>query len=310
MSILGVTTFTPAMLSSSVGVNDPWPTGTAAKAKAMLADLAQEQFELTSQQLAPISAASIPLSSAAVNDPWLSSVMAIETLVAPALEQLDLTRQPRPGLSLLEVQAGVEFFEKLIDLIGLIKEKYLGPYTHILESYQKFFAAFTSKITSEMQWWIGSADEGKKVTINGGVFHRELDKLIRDFSLPNAAAVLFPEPGHPAATLEEAQKWQAALGLPASSVQRLPTGGYGVVMDLAPIKAIKAGTPSTYQVWDTARFQAWQHGFNAQEESMKNQLQSFTQKFSNANSYHDTFNRTLSAHLKDYTDLLKHMSTL
>lgn len=310
MSILGVTVLPPTMLSSSAGVNDPWPTDTAAKAKAMLADLAEEQFELTNQRLAPISAATIPLSSADVNNPWLSSLMAIETLMAPIVEQLDLTRRPRSGLSLPVVQAGVEFFEKLIGLIGLIKEKYLGVYTHILESYQKFFAAFTSKVTSEMQWWIGSADEGKKVTINGGVFHRELDKLIRDFSLPNAAAVLFPEPGRPAATLEDAQKWQAALGLPPSSVKQLPTGGYGVVMDLAPIRSMKAGTPSNYQVWDTARFQAWQHGFNAQEESMKNQLQSFTQKLSSANSYHDTYNRTLSAHLKEYTDLLKHMTTL
>lgn len=73
---------------------------------------------------------------------------------------------------------------------------------------------------------------------------------------------------------------------------------------------MKAGTPSNYQAWDTAKYQAWQNGFNAQEETMKNQLQAFTQKFSNANSYHDNFNRTLSAHMKEFADLLKHMTTL
>lgn len=260
----------------------------------------------------------MPLSSTGVNDPWPSSATAMATLAALAQEHFELTSQPRPERpvpspaerSLPGVLAADEFFEKLIDLIGLIKDGYLGPYTHILDSYQKFFAAFTSKITSDMQWWIGSADEGKKVTIDGAVFHQKFDELIREFSLPNSAAVLFPEPGRPAASLQDAQKWQAALGLPASSVKLLPTGGYGVIMDLTPIEVLKAGTPNYYDSWDTAKFQAWQSGFNAQEERMKNQLQSFTQKFSNANSYHDNFNRTLSAHLSQYADMLKHMTTL
>ncbi|RWU17999.1 IpaD/SipD/SspD family type III secretion system needle tip protein [Pseudomonas alkylphenolica] len=267
---------------------------------------------------ATVSPPTMLLPSVRVNDTWLpnaaAKATAMATLAALAQEQFELTSQPRPEHSLSGLPPVVQsvdgFFEKLTELIGLIKEKYLSQYTHILESYQKFFAAFTSRITADMQWWIGSADEGKKVTIRGDTFHREFDKLIRDFSLPNAAAVLFPEPGHPEATLEDAQKWQAALGLPASSVKQLPTGGYGVVIDLAPIRSMKAGTPSNYQVWDTAKFQAWQHGFNAQEEAMKNQLQAFTQKFSNANSYHDNFNRTLSAHMKEFADLLKHMTTL
>ncbi|MFK8330070.1 IpaD/SipD/SspD family type III secretion system needle tip protein [Pseudomonas sp. BJa5] len=240
------------------------------------------------------------------------------TLAALVQEQFERTSQSRPERmapgpaerSLPGVQAADEFFEKLIDLIGLIKDEYLSPYTHILDSYQKFFAAFTSKITSDMQWWIGSAEEGKKVTIDGAVFHQKFDELIREFTLPNSAAVLFPEPGRPAASQQEAEKWQAALGLPASSVKRLSTGGYGVVMDLSPIDVLKAGTPNFHDTWDTARFQAWQSGFNAQEERMKNQLQSFTQKFSNANSYHDNFNKTLSSHLSQFADMLKHMTTL
>ncbi|MNL12862.1 Invasin IpaD [compost metagenome] len=60
-------------------------------------------------------------------------------------------------------------------------------------------------------------------------------------------------------------------------------------------------------VWDTAKFQAWQTGFNSQEERMKNMLQSFTQKYSNANAYHDNFNKTLSSHLNQYADMLKAM---
>lgn len=312
MSISDFKVLPSAMLSSSVDLNDLLPSSAAAKAK--LATLVQNQFEQTNQpRLEPVarsSAEATPLSTAGENNLWFSSLMAVETLMDQVLEQFEVTSQPRPELSLEVVKVLVGFFENMIDLIGLIDTKYRGPYTHILESYQKFFGAFSSKITGNMQWWINGADEGKKVTINGGEFHRELDKLISDFSLPNAAAVLFPKLGQPAATLEEAQLWHAALGLPTGLVALLPTGGFGVVMDLTPINAIKAGTPRNYQVWDTAKFQAWQHGFNAQEERMKNQLQSFTQKYSSASSLYDSINNRLSANLKEYTEMLKHMTTL
>lgn len=260
----------------------------------------------------------MPPSSAGEHVPWPTSPTAMATLAALVQQHFERTSQPRPerpALSPVErslqgVLAADEFFEKLIDLIGLIKDGYLGPYTHILDSYQKFFAAFTSKITSQMHLWINGTNEGKEVQIFGQLFHSAFNELIHEFSLPQSAAVLFPQPGRPAASLQDAQKWQAALGLPASAVTPLPTGGYGVVMDLTPIEVLKAGTPSSVEVWDTAKFQAWQSGFNAQEERMKNQLQSFTQKFSNANSYHDNFNKTLSAHLSQYADMLKHMTTL
>ncbi|WP_095161674.1 IpaD/SipD/SspD family type III secretion system needle tip protein [Pseudomonas sp. Irchel 3F5] len=202
-----------------------------------------------------------------------------------------------------------EFFDKLIDLIDVIKDQYLGAYTHILDAYQKFFAAFTSNVTSEMWDWVAAGQEGKEIYLNGIEFHKAFDKLQQEFSLPNSAAILFPAPGRPAASQQDAIKWQQALGLPPDTVQWSPSRGYVVVMDLGPIKELKDGTPNRQATWDPARFQVWQSGFNAQEERMKNQLQSLGQKYSNANSYHDNFNRTLSAHLSQFADMLKHMST-
>ena len=205
--------------------------------------------------------------------------------------------------------AANEFFDKLIDLIGIIKDQYLGAYTHILDAYQKFFAAFTSNVTSEMWDWVAAGNEGKDIYFSGDLFHAAFNELQREFSLPNSAAILFPAPGRPAASQQDAIKWQLALGLPPDTVQRSPSGGYAVVMDLGPLRELKEGTPNRFVTWDPARFQVWQSGFNAQEERMKNQLQSLGQKYSNANSYHDNFNRTLSAHLSQFADMLKHMST-
>ncbi|SEE34671.1 IpaD/SipD/SspD family type III secretion system needle tip protein [Pseudomonas migulae] len=207
------------------------------------------------------------------------------------------------------VKSSNDFFDKLLELINLIKNGYLAGYEHIIAAYSDFFADFNKEITAKMKEWIEGANEGKEVKLNAGAIRLALQALINKYSPPNAAAVLFPAPGMGKATKAEAEKWLKALGLPDSCLHRNNDGSYSVVMDLGPLKIMKDGLPSSggWVTWDTAGFQAWQTGFNAQEERMKNMLQSFTQKYSNANSYHDNFNKTLSAHLSQYADMLKAM---
>ncbi|WP_030127905.1 IpaD/SipD/SspD family type III secretion system needle tip protein [Pseudomonas sp. QTF5] len=201
-----------------------------------------------------------------------------------------------------------DFFEKLLELIELIKNGYLAGYEHIIAAYSDFFADFNKEITAQMKDWIEGANDGKEVKLNAGAIRAALQSLINKYSHPNPAAVLFPAPGMEGATREEAEKWRLALGLPANCLQENDDGTYSVVMDLGPLTIMKDSLPSGGTVtWDTSKFQAWQTGFNAQEERMKNMLQSFTQKYSNANSYHDNFNKTLSSHLNQFTDMLKAM---
>lgn len=207
-----------------------------------------------------------------------------------------------------EANSSSEFFDKLLELIGLIKNGYLAGYEHIISAYSDFFADFNAEITAKLKDWIVGVDDGKKVKINLGALRAALDSLIAKYSHPNPASVLFPEPGKGGATREEAEKWREALGLPADCLKQNADGSYCVVMDLGPLRIMRHSVATGDSAeWDTARFQAWQTGFNAQEERMKNTLQSFTQKYSNANSYHDNFNKTLSSHLNQFADMLKAM---
>lgn len=64
-------------------------------------------------------------------------------------------------------------------------------------------------------------------------------------------------------------------------------------------------SPNGTVKWDTAKFQAWQTGFNSQEGDLKNQLQLFTTKYGSANSYHENFNKILSSQLSQYAEMLK-----
>lgn len=207
-----------------------------------------------------------------------------------------------------EVNSSSEFFDKLLELISLIKNGYLDRYGHIITAYSDFFAAFNAQVTASLKDWIAGANDGKEVKLDAGALGKALAGLIAKYSLPEPASVLFPKPGEGGTRREEADKWREALGLPADCLKRNADGSFCVVIDIGPLSTMAASLPPDGTVtWDTARFQAWQTGFNAQEERMKNMLQSLTQKYSNANAYHDNFNKTLSAHLNQYTDMLKAM---
>jgi invasin D len=207
-----------------------------------------------------------------------------------------------------ELKSSNDFFDKLLELIDLIKNGYLAGYEHIIAAYSDFFADFNAEITAMMKDWIEGANDGKEVKLNAGALRDALTKLIDKYSHPNPASVLFPEPGKGGTSREEAEKWREALGLPAACLKQNADGTYCVVIDTGPLWTMRGSLPAGGIVtWDTARFQAWQTGFNAQEERMKNMLQSFTQKYSNANSYHDNFNKTLSSHLNQFADMLKAM---
>lgn len=227
---------------------------------------------------------------------------------------LDLKAQHAPPPEIAEafdsgISSSDDFFEKLLELIELIKNGYLAGYEHIIAAYSEFFSDFNELITANMKDWIQGANDGKEVKLDTAALKVALGGLIQKYSHPNLESVLFPAPGMDGASKEEAEKWLKALGLPASCLKQNADGTYSVVMDLEPLRLMLASVqPGTgWVTWDTAKFQAWQTGFNAQEERMKNMLQTFTQKYSNANSYHDNFNKTLSSHLSQYADMLKAM---
>ncbi|MGO4313990.1 IpaD/SipD/SspD family type III secretion system needle tip protein, partial [Pseudomonas sp. KB_15] len=184
-------------------------------------------------------------------------------------------------------------------------------YEHIIAAYSDFFADFNAQITAKLKDWIEGVSDGKEVKLHVGELYVALNDLVTKYSHPNPASVLFPKPGKEGASREEAEKWRVALGLPESCLKPNPDGSYCVVIDTGPLlrmrDSLSSGGGMQWVIWDTAKFQAWQTGFNAQEERMKNTLQSFTQKYSNANSYHDNFNKTLSSHLNQFSDMLKAM---
>lgn len=196
------------------------------------------------------------------------------------------------------------FFDDLMGLIELIKSDYLGVYEHVIGAYSAMFKMFNEKVTAILADCIKGVDDGKNVEIDSARLRSALSAVLNQFGL-QPGGVLYPvDSTNPSGTYEESLKWAAALGLPPSSVQ--PSPPYRVMMDMSPLWTIYDSLPQSNPVkWDSARFQAWQTGFNSQESEMKNQLQVLTSKYSNANAYHDNFNKVLSSQLSQYAEMLK-----
>ncbi|CAI3807066.1 hypothetical protein GLGCALEP_04470 [Pseudomonas sp. MM221] len=205
--------------------------------------------------------------------------------------------------ALSQVSGSDDFFEQLLAMLGLIKGEYLAVYEELLTKYSEFFKEFNDTIMAKMGDWITGGNDGKEVTISPDLYNALA--ALRDKYNQAPDGVLYPIAGAEPATEEEALKWAKAMGLPESAVHPDGNGGYRVMIVLTPLDAMMAAAPRGGATWDTAKFQAWQTGFNSLEGDLKNQLQILTTKYGNANSYHENFNKLLSSQLSQYAEMLK-----
>ncbi|WP_025753409.1 MULTISPECIES: IpaD/SipD/SspD family type III secretion system needle tip protein [unclassified Pseudomonas] len=220
----------------------------------------------------------------------------------------DLPLAPEAARNALNPFSGsADFFEQLLAMIGFIKGEYLEIYEALLTQYSDFYKEFNETIMAKMGEWITGGNDGKEVKVSYKL--RAALMALRNKYQQAPDGVLYPTSGMGSATQEEAQKWAKALGLPDSCVQPDGSGGYRVMMDLSPLEGMIAAAPIFGATWDTAKFQAWQTAFNSLEGDLKNQLQLFTTKYGNANSYHENFNKILSSQLSQYAEMLKALAS-
>ncbi|AZC90106.1 IpaD/SipD/SspD family type III secretion system needle tip protein [Pseudomonas carnis] len=206
-------------------------------------------------------------------------------------------------------RASDSYFDDLLGMIDFIKSDYLAAYEGLLTRYSEFYKEFNEKIMAHMGEWIEGVDDGKRVRIDGDM-KKELKALLNKYSKPPTGIVYPPGENVKPVSLDEAYKWADAMGVSRTNVQAYGDG-YVVMMDLSPLNEMVSVHPSVHSstiYLDSAKFQAWQTGFNSLESEMKNQLQLFTTKYGNANSYYENFNKILSSQLSQFSEMLKQMA--
>ncbi|OPA97813.1 hypothetical protein BFW89_27465 [Pseudomonas synxantha] len=209
--------------------------------------------------------------------------------------------------------AAPNFFEVLEDMIGFIKKDYLAVYENALKKYSDFYKRFNEEVMSKMGSWVKGKNDGKEVELSIRRIGQALGNLIYDSTRKDYFL-------YTAASKQDAEKWAAAMGLPSSSVIKSGAfvGGvkWVVVIDVSPLTTMQEEVKKMGDYFsadglasvDSSKFQAWQTGFNSQESELKNQLQMFTTKYGNANSYHENFNKILSSQLSQYAEMLKNIA--
>ncbi|KML40117.1 hypothetical protein VL15_38310 [Burkholderia cepacia] len=196
------------------------------------------------------------------------------------------------------------FCNDLAEAIGDIESNYLDDYFTAMEGYLEFFEAFTN-VVSELGGDVKMDSDSNYVDFNIGSLINDLNGLIKNVN-DGTLGVLGTFDSK-----SDADAFAKALGLPSSCVSD-EGGSYEVKVDITPLTEMVGDLTSLesnstsigngdYKV-DTAAFQAWEDGFDAQKDQVQNSVQVLSQKCNQANSIFDNLVKVLSSTITSMAD--------
>lgn len=137
-----------------------------------------------------------------------------------------LQKMPVPAEIVDDFEAGVkssnDFFDKLLELIDLIKKGYLAGYEHIIAAYSDFFKDFNEEITAKMKDWVEGANEGKEVKLNAGALRAALDNLIKNTPIPTLPLYCSRSPTREALAGKRRKTGEKPWACPPLASSRMP----------------------------------------------------------------------------------------
>ncbi|WP_152060725.1 type III secretion system needle tip complex protein IpaD, partial [Shigella flexneri] len=192
-----------------------------------------------------------------------------------------------------------ELWAKIANSINNINEQYLKVYEHAVSSYTQMYQDFSAVLSSLAGWISPGGNDGNSVKLQVNSLKKALEELKEKYK---------DKPLYPAnntVSQEQANKWLTELGGTIGKVSQ-KNGGYVVSINMTPIdnmlKSLENLGGNGEVVLDNAKYQAWNAGFSAEDETMKNNLQTLVQKYSNANSIFDNLVKVLSSTISSCTD--------
>ncbi|EGW99678.1 type III effector protein IpaD/SipD/SspD [Escherichia coli G58-1] len=192
-----------------------------------------------------------------------------------------------------------ELWAKIANSINNINEQYLKVYEHAVSSYTQMYQGFSAVLSSLAGWISPGGNDGNSVKLQVNSLKKALEELKEKYK---------DKPLYPAnntVSQEQANKWLTELGGTIGKVSQ-KNGGYVVNINMTPIdnmlKSLDNLGGNGEVVLDNAKYQAWNAGFSAEDETMKNNLQTLVQKYSNANSIFDNLVKVLSSTISSCTD--------
>ncbi|MFP2423889.1 IpaD/SipD/SspD family type III secretion system needle tip protein [Pseudescherichia vulneris] len=183
-----------------------------------------------------------------------------------------------------------EICDAVADTIASMGENYLDVFQDAVEAYASFYADFSDAMAN-LKKYITVDDEDIK--FDGRGFAAELKTVIDKYS--GDAGILYS-----ASSPEEAKAWAKEMGLDPDKC----VNGNDVRIDLSSVKKLQSSSYSDYnnKKLNSAQWAAYQSSVDITKDSVQTDMQSLTQKYSNANSTFDNLVKILSSTISQLLD--------
>ncbi|WP_249215704.1 IpaD/SipD/SspD family type III secretion system needle tip protein [Citrobacter sp. JGM124] len=200
-----------------------------------------------------------------------------------------------------------EIWRRLAMAIGEIKTDYVDFYADLMQSYTEMYESFNENVQKASANAVTAGDDGNNVTFDKDImqagydsFQKDVDKLNKELgSVKGWSSMTNDSKISMKTTLEPAFKIDDAGNITFNMDQ------YNSVSGTYP-----AGINNSKV--STASYQAWLASFNAAGNAFQSNMQSFAQRYSQANNTFDNINKVLSGAISalgdSARDVLKSLS--
>lgn len=199
------------------------------------------------------------------------------------------------------------------EVIASSRDTYVAIYADSVDTLNQFQSKF-NELKLALAKYIDAGKGQGEITLKMKEFVADLEKLRSNFS--GTAGQLFPvekDGKYPTASKAEAEKWLAAMGLPASCLKDHGNGAYTVQINLEPLDSMLTSTKQLDTNWspdkepgyqfkdinlNAAKHSAWDAGFQAKGEEYPGFLQTLSTKLQGAKTSLDQLVKLMSTFIQ------------
>lgn len=187
---------------------------------------------------------------------------------------------------------------RLALFIGEVKQDYVDFYADLMQKYTEMYESFNENVQKASSDAVATGDDGNNISFDTNkmqagydAFQQDVDRLNEELgSVDGWNTMTDDEKRRMIITLEPAYKVDNTTGKISFNMDQ-----YQSVSGTYP-SGIKDGKVST------ASYQAWLATFNAAGNAFQSNMQSFAQRYSQANNNFDTLNKILSSAISTLAD--------
>ncbi|HFT1247930.1 TPA: IpaD/SipD/SspD family type III secretion system needle tip protein [Escherichia coli] len=191
-----------------------------------------------------------------------------------------------------------ELWGRVAQAIQGIKSRYVDFYANLMKKYTDMYEAFNEYVQKSSSDAVSTGDDGNNVSFDTGTMKSGYDNFSN--ALENIDLGVVKN------WIEMTPTQQAGMRATLAPAFKINEAG-GIFFNMDQYDSIKHSYPAGIKNGkvSTASYQAWLATFNASGTALQSNMQSFAQRYSQANSTFDNLNKVLSGAISSLADSAK-----